>query len=348
MKHHVHAGTRDDPHAQARAARQLPILLHSMAVFREIFEIIFAERELRTVVEVGVESGKVSGMYAELGATAVYCVDPKPTDEIRANLAENPALHLVEGWSPEVLAELPIADLYVLDGDHNYAIVHDEVAWIMANAPDAMIVLHDVLWPCSRRDLYYEPSSVPPERKHPATVDGPTVWHDGLTAGGFVGLGAFTSAIEAGGERNGVLTGVEDAIAEADAGWRFELVPAVFGMGVLVRESPATDALFAKLVPYTDSRLLATMENNRIALYTRVLEMQFEAVAHADDADRLAEAVAWHRREIERIHTRHDQELLALHAELDRLRTLLNQRIRPRLVTRLRGVLSLARRALGR
>lgn len=346
MKHHVHAGTRDDPHAQARAARQLPILLHSMAVFREIFEVVFADRELRTVVEVGVESGKVSGMYTELGATAVYCVDPKPTEELRANLAENPALHLVEGWSPEVLAELPIADLYVLDGDHNYAIVHDEVAWVMANAPDATIVLHDVLWPCSRRDLYYEPSSVPPERKHRASVDGPTVWHDELSPGGFVGLGAFTSAIEAGGERNGVLTAVEDAIAEAGTGWRFELVPAVFGMGVLVREGPATDALFSKLVPYTESRLLATMENNRIGLYTRVLEMQFEAVAHADDADRLAEDINWHRREIERVHTRRDHEVAALHTEIERLRGLLNQRFRPRLVSVLKRILRAAREAV--
>jgi hypothetical protein len=346
MKHHVHAGTRDDPHAQARAARQLPILLHSMAIFREIFEIIFADRKLGTVVEVGVESGKVSGMYAELGATAVYCVDPKPTDEIRANLAENPALHLVEGWSPEVLADLPVADLYVLDGDHNYAIVHDEVAWVMANAPAAIIVLHDVLWPCSRRDLYYEPSSVPPERRHPASVDGPTVWHDELTPGGFVGMGAFTSATHAGGERNGVLTGVEDAVAEAADGWRFELVPAVFGMGVLVRESPATDALFEKLALFTGSRLLSTMENNRIALYTRVLEMQFEAVAHADDADRLAEDIAWHRREIERVHTRHDQETAALRAELDRMRELLGQRFRPRLVSGLRRILRVVRNAL--
>jgi hypothetical protein len=211
----------------------------------------------------------------------------------------------------------------------------------MANAPDAMIVLHDVLWPCSRRDLYYEPSSVPPERRHPASVDGPTVWHDELTASGFVGLGAFTSAIEAGGERNGVLTGVEDAITEAgggETGWRFELVPAVFGMGVLVRSSPGTDALFEKLAPYTDSRLLSIMENNRIGLYTRVLEMQFEAVAHADDADRLAEDIAWHRREIERLHTRHDQELAALRGENERLRELLNQRFRPRVAAAVRRV----------
>jgi hypothetical protein len=276
-------GTRVDPHAQIRAARELPLLLHSLSVFREIFEVVFAKRDISTVVEVGVESGRVSGMYLELGASAVYCVDPHPSDELRANLAKNDALHLVEKLSPAALAELPVADLYVLDGDHNYAVVLQEVRWILANAPDAVIVVHDVLWPCSRRDLYYEPSPLGPQDKLPSSADGPTVWQDGLTPAGFVGLGAFTSARQAGGERNGVLTAVEDALAEGD-GWQFALVPAVFGLGVMVRQTPE---LFESLRPYTKSRLLATMENNRIALFTHVLQLNFELDRLKADAGRV-------------------------------------------------------------
>jgi Methyltransferase domain len=348
MTHHVHVGTRDDPHAQARKARQLPLLLHSMSIFRELFEIIFAARKIDTVVEVGVESGKVSGMYVELGASAVYCIDPKPTDELRANLARNEALRLVEGWSPEVLADLPVADLYVLDGDHNYAIVHDELAWITANAPDALIVLHDVLWPCSRRDLYYEPSVVPPERRHPASNDGPTVWHDELSPGGFVGLGAFTSAVHAGGERNGVLTAVEDAIADGD--WLFSLIPAVFGMGVMIRHaSPRAAELIERLRPYSESLLLATLENNRIALYTKLLQMQSEAVAHADDADRLAETISGQRHEIDRLRAGLDEVDLRyaeLRRENDRLRDLLNRRFRPQLAAKITRAARNAKNAL--
>jgi len=348
VKHHLYTGTRDDPHAQPRQARGLPLLLHSMAVFREVFELIFTSRELSTVIEIGVESGKVSGMYVELGASAVYCVDPKPTDELRANLAENPALHLVQGWSPEVLGELPKADLYVLDGDHNYATVHDELTWVMANASDAIVVLHDVLWPCSRRDLYYDPSAVPPGRKHEASTDGPTVWHDELSPAGFVGLGAFTTACHAGGERNGVLTAVEDALAQArdEDTWHFELIPAVFGMGVVVRQAdPSVQRLLESLRRYSESHLLATMENNRIALYTRLLHMQHEAVAHAEDADQLAEAVSRQRHEIERLEAdserlaaRHADDLQHLRQDNDRLRELLNQRMRPRIAAALRRV----------
>jgi len=82
-----HAIGTQNPHPQEREARSQPLLLHSMSVFREIFAIIFDHREISTVVEVGVESGAVSGVYAELGASSVYCVDPQPTEELRANLA---------------------------------------------------------------------------------------------------------------------------------------------------------------------------------------------------------------------------------------------------------------------
>ncbi len=292
-------GTRDDPHAQTRSARNAPVLLHSMSVFREIFEVVFARREIRTVVEIGVESGQVSGIYAELGASAVYCVDPAPTDRVRATVEANDALHLVTEPSPEVLPRLPVADLYVLDGDHNYAVVERELAWILEHAPDAVVAMHDVLWPWGRRDLYYEPSGLAERDRHPVSEDGPTVWHDDLTPAGFVGLGAFTVAKQAGGERNGVLTAVEDVLARHPA-WRFELVPAVFGMGVLYRPDGG-DALQEALRPYTSSKLLAAMENNRIALYTRVLQMQFEAAAQAGHVDQLACTVAEQRREIDRL-----------------------------------------------
>jgi hypothetical protein len=195
----------------------------------------------------------------------------------------------------------------------------------MKNAPDAVVALHDVLWPCSRRDLYYQPSTVAPEDTHPTTDQGSTIWHDEITPAGFVGGGAFTIAEQAGGERNGVLTAVEDAVAEGGGDWLLEIVPAVFGMGVVARKgSPGAEKIMAALAPYVSSKLLGTLENNRIALYTRVLQMQYEMVAHADGADRLAETINSQRHEIDRLHA--DLEgahghIAALRQEIERLRT---------------------------
>ncbi len=284
--------TRDDPHVQARAARSQPLLLHSLQLFREIFAVIYRTRDIHTVIEVGVESGMASALHLELGASAVYGVDPYPDGDVRARFAAMNGLDLVERASPEGLDELPIGDLYVVDGDHNYSVVYREISWILAHAPNAVVVTHDVLWPWARRDLYYEPSPLGADDRHDPTDDGPTVWHDEMTPAGFVGAGSFTAASHAGGERNGVLTAIEDGLSSTDEDWEFEIVPAVFGLGILFRTGDAqSDAMSRALAVYTKSDLLTALENNRIALYTRVLQLQYEALAHARDSDQLAETV---------------------------------------------------------
>lgn len=294
--------TREDPHAQERAARNSPLLLHSLSLFREVFEEIYAHHPISTVVEVGVETGQVSGIYVELGASKVYCIDPFPSDDMRAALAGRDELELVEDFSPAVLGTLPIADLYVIDGDHNYATVRGEVDWILEHAPDAVVVFHDLAWPSGRRDSYYQPTRLAADEVHADSHDGPTVWHDGLTPAGFIGAGAFTFALEAGGERNGVLTAVEDSMAAAsDDSWELAIIPAVFGVGVLMRRTDRTSALLESVRRYSDSALLAALENNRIALYTRVLQMQFEAVGHGQAVDQLAEAVNAQQRQIDEL-----------------------------------------------
>ena len=284
--------TRDDPHAQARAARSQPLLLHSLQLFREIFAVIYRTRDIHTVIEVGVESGMASALHLELGASAVYGVDPYPDGDVRARFAAMNGLDLVERASPEGLDELPIGDLYVVDGDHNYSVVYREISWILAHAPNAVVVTHDVLWPWARRDLYYEPSPLGADDRHDPTDDGPTVWHDEVTPAGFVGASTFMAASHAGGERNGVLTAIEDGLSSTDEDWEFEIVPAVFGLGILFRTGDAqSDAMSRALAVYTKSDLLTALENNRIALYTRVLQLQYEALAHARDSDQLAETV---------------------------------------------------------
>ena len=133
------------------------------------------------------------------------------------------------------------------------------------------------------------------------------MWHDEVTPSGFVGAGQFTVSATAGGERNGVLTAIEDAVDEI-GGRRLEIVPAVFGLGVILRDDSELDRRLSEaLVPYTRSALLAAMENNRIALYTRVLAMQAEAVAHADEADRLVREVRERQTEVDELRDRYDE-----------------------------------------
>ncbi|PXW35806.1 UNVERIFIED_CONTAM: methyltransferase family protein [Williamsia faeni] len=314
-------GDRDDPHAQARNARNAPLLLHSLTLFSEVIGRIFAAARPATVVEVGVESGGASSIYLDHGADDVYCIESSPTEEMRNTLAANANLHLVEGFSPEILDSIPNGDVYILDGDHNYVTVRRELDWILAKVPDAIVILHDVLWPWGRRDLYYNAAAIDTDCVHEHGDDGPTVWHDEVTPAGFVGLGQFTVATEAGGEGNGVLTAVEDALAAQPQGsHEFALVPAIFGLGIIypTGDPDRVDRLRSALEPYSDSPLLAAMENNRIALYTRVLAMQYEMAAAAVNRDELVHQLDRqrdeHHREIAELQRRHHNEMAALRA----------------------------------
>jgi hypothetical protein len=72
------------------------------------------------------------------------------------------------------------------------------------------------------------------------------------------------AAAREGGPGNGVLTAVEDFVAERDD-VRLAIVPAFFGLGVVWRSSaPYADAVAAALEPWDGNALLARLEGNRV------------------------------------------------------------------------------------
>ena len=77
-----------------------------------------------------------------------------------------------------------------------------------------LLLFHDVCWPHGRRDSYYAPDRIPDEyRETIAEGVGIAPEEPGLTYGGF----PYKWVQEReGGERNGVLTAVEDFLAERD------------------------------------------------------------------------------------------------------------------------------------
>lgn len=144
-----------------------------------------------------------------------------------------------------------------------------------------LVFLHDVAWPCARRDFYYSPERIPAEHRQPFSYDGGAIpgRNDLVPGSGFRGMGQFASAVREGGERNGVLTAVEDFVAVTGRPMAFAEIPAVFGLGILFdQDAPWSESLGQFLLPYHQSPLLASLERNRLANYLRVIELQ-EAMA---------------------------------------------------------------------
>ncbi|MDQ3569725.1 MAG: class I SAM-dependent methyltransferase [Actinomycetota bacterium] len=259
-----------------------PLLLHSLSELREVIFPCLDLSGARTIVEVGGEDGTFTRellAWAQKSQGAVYCVDPQPSEKLVQLCAQSDAAELISDRSPEALDTLDRADAYVLDGDHNYYTVKSELEAIERKSRNGdgmpLVFLHDVGWPCGRRDQYYSPESLPSEAVHPHTYDrGVTPESRGVIEGGFRGAGEFAFAVQEGGEANGVLTAVEDFL-EGHADLALAKVPCVFGLGVIYRmSSPEGRAAGELLRPYDGNPLLERLERNRMALFLRVLETQ--------------------------------------------------------------------------
>lgn len=259
------------------------LLLHSLAEHRETILGTLGIAGARRIVEIGTEDGHMTRALLEHVDACdgeLVCVDPSPSAEAEALLASHPRARLERGRSLEVLPRLAAADAYLVDGDHNWHTVRNEseIVWARTRAAGRpfLALYHDVGWPWARRDLYYDPAGIPPAFRQPHTFDhGVAPDEPGVVAGGFRGEGRWACALTEGGPRNGVLTAIEDFVAGREERFRWALVPAVFGLGVLFEsDAPWADALTRGLLPLHLHPLLDRLERNRIELYLRVLDWQ--------------------------------------------------------------------------
>lgn len=294
--------TRDQPHVEADEAAALPLLLHSVGLFREILGDLAAAVRPTGIAEIGGEGGLLTQeliAQADLLDASVTCIDPAPSANLEG-LAETTRLQLVRAYSPAAIDELPDCQFVVVDGDHSYVVVREETQRLLDRAAaageHALLVFHDVCFPCGRRDYYYGPDGLDPADVHPHAFDtGMSVFaHDPVVGRGMRSRGTMGIADHAGGERNGVLTAVEDAIEGRDD-LVLRVIPAVFGLGIVYsQDAPWAAEADRVLQPLDRSPLVARLERNRLALYSRVLELQDELTAQARRHDR--ERAAWEAR----------------------------------------------------
>jgi Methyltransferase domain len=240
---------------------------HSLLNLAELIVPCLEAAAPRSVIEIGAYAGDVTELlldWAEGSDTRITSIDPDPQNRLVELAEANERLELVRRASLEALPELPPADAVIVDGDHNYYTVSEELRLIAEQAGDGpmpLLLCHDVCWPHARRDAYYAPERIPAEHRQP-TVEGGYVYpgESGLKEGGLVYR--YPARTE-GGPRNGVLTAIEDFRGARDD-LEFAIVPAFFGLGVLwPRSAPYAEALGELLGPWDRNPVIARLEENR-------------------------------------------------------------------------------------
>lgn len=192
-----------------------------------------------TIVEVGVEVGTVTGpllRWAQANGAVVHAIDPDPTLSVeRLEAQHGEQLRFHRRKSLEALSEIPAVEVALIDGDHNWYTVINELRALEQRASEdgrepPVMLLHDVGWPYGRRDLYYDPQAIPEAHRQPHARGG--------LKPGRVELGPglndhLENAQLEGTAANGVMSAAEDFVAQSQRAWRTWSIPGLSGMAIL-------------------------------------------------------------------------------------------------------------------
>lgn len=199
------------------------------------------KRRWRSICEIGARTGTSTNYLLSLPIEYSTIIDPCIDEDLAAKYAGESRVHVFKSNSLDALATdgpvLPGSpfDAILIDGDHNWYTVFNELRLIRERAlvrPGGFIFLHDVDWPYGRRDLYYQPDTIPVEFRHPFAQKGMIRGQSKLADAG--GLNSkYLNALEEGGPKNGVLTAVEDFLAQYPKDYRFFRIRYQYGLGVL-------------------------------------------------------------------------------------------------------------------
>lgn len=195
----------------------------------------------KRLIEIGIAYGQCTQHLLE------YClrvdghldfVDPEPAFDVASTQTRFGAVSQFHRCtSLEALPRLQSADVVLIDGDHNWYTVFNELNLIEAKAKETgsrfpLLLFHDVCWPYARRDLYYAPERLPQDQRQPYAQKGMVPGVTELVDNGGLNPQLF-NAMREGGARNGVLTAVEDFLNQVHVG-TLHTVPVLFGLGILV------------------------------------------------------------------------------------------------------------------
>ncbi|MBT7854931.1 MAG: class I SAM-dependent methyltransferase [Opitutae bacterium] len=258
------------------------LLLASMIFFEPILEPILKELKPRSLCEIGIDQGRFTRKLLEFckDQSCNYTgIDPKILDQQLLDLAHD-GVRFIQEKSVDVLPDLPPHELYIIDGDHNYYTVKQEIRLIFQHPEHLPVFLfHDTAWPFARRDLYYDPETIPVDQRNPYSADGgPWPGKQNLSEDGFCATESMCIATAEGGPDNGVLTAIEDAKSEKIIPeiYRTTSIPIVFGCTLLYPSNMVSAAALKKIKQLGNSTetlhpLLESMESNRLRLYLELV-----------------------------------------------------------------------------
>lgn len=236
--------------------------------WKEVIGPVIEATAPKHITEIGADTGVNTRNlldYCIENGCRLTSIDPKPSYDM-------PAFHSLygESYNPvlkmslEAIKEIDHCDLMLIDGDHNWYTVFSELLEVERRFGDQfpLIMFHDTGWPYGRRDMYYDPSNIPPESVQENTKAGLVYGQSRLAEqGGF--NTHLHQALESDGQKNGVLTGIEDFVKQSHLSFELINYSGMNGLSFLYlsERKDISDLLQTMTI---DKRLTELLEEDRI------------------------------------------------------------------------------------
>lgn len=211
--------------------------------WKQVVQPILQLTRPKVIVEIGCAQGlntvNLLHYLQPLENSQLVAIDPSPQfDMEQMKKRYEHKFLLVQDFSLKVLPGIHSCDAAFIDGDHNWFTVYNELKQFERMKKFPIVFLHDVEWPYGRRDMYYFPESIPVEFRKPSAQKGILPGVNELVDNGHnssVSHAAFEN-----GERNGVLTAVEDFMKETQIPLQLHRVHSQFGLGIIMPDHTDT------------------------------------------------------------------------------------------------------------
>lgn len=213
------------------------LLMASLADLDFVWKELITLIRPKCILEVGSEAGTLTRALLrniEDLNTRFTVIDPAPTPSLQ-DWMEHPKVTFWRRRSLDVLPFFGGHDLVFLDGDHNAFTLEGEIRSLCSTmSKPKLIVFHDTGWPWGERDLYYDPSSIPPEFRHSYTESAGPVPGDGeLKDWGYCFPGRFFVGLNDAKIPAGTRAPLEKALRDGPLnGWKHLFIPTIFGISI--------------------------------------------------------------------------------------------------------------------
>lgn len=206
--------------------------------WNQIIEPLLEALQPAVIVEIGSDKGGNTRNlleFCEKTDAVLHVVDPAPKYDVAEwQQRYGDRFIFYKDLSLNALPEIENFDVVFIDGDHNWYTVYNELK-LIEEFSDAfpLVLLHDIDWPYGRRDLYYDPDTIPEGYRKPYTKKGLRPDSEGMLEKGGLNQQLY-KAVHEGGSRNGVFTAVEDFMQETGQEVDLIRIPGFHGLGILI------------------------------------------------------------------------------------------------------------------